>query len=487
MTNRFVYFLRIFAAMLTVFASLLIGTGAAPVCTAFAASEKDTVKISGTCDYERAYEVLELVNRERAAKGLNRLTMDKSLLGTAMKRAAETSIYWSHSRADDSSCFTASKKLYGENIAAGYSSMTAEAVMNMWMNSAGHKANIMKSSYTTIGIGCFIHNNIVYWVQSFGVHKGTSANRPSNKSVIYSVAVSDDKITKNTLSTNVSSGMTLETGNKKQVKIYNSNQGWTAVSTLLGNSNFTWQTSRKSVATVSSGIVRGVSEGSAVVTATYKNNPKIKLSFNVTVADTDEQKPVASIASMSETVIISGIKYRVSQDGDSYTATVIGLYKSMSTVNIPASIKSDNNTYKVTAIAANAFKNNRQIKKVTIGSNVQTIGFDAFYNCVGLASVTLGKNTKTLSSKVFYNCKSLTAITIPSKVTVIGDRSFAGCKKLRTVKIKTSLLGKGSVGCSAFSTTSDKLTVYVPAGKLSAQRKLLTKAGVGAGTVFKSE
>lgn len=477
MSNRFVYFLRIFAAALLVCTSLLIGTGSAHMRTAFAASE-DTVRISGTCDYERAYEVLELVNKERAARGLSRLTMDKSLLNTAMLRSAETSVYWSHNRADNSTCFTASKKMYGENIAAGYSSMTAKAVMNMWMNSSGHKANILKDCYTTIGIGCFVHNNIVYWVQSFGIHKGTPVSRPSNKTAVYSITIADDKLTKNTLSTSASTGIALETGEKKQIKIYNSNQGWSAVSTLLGNTNFSWTTSNKSVASVSSGTVKAVSNGTAVISAAYRNNPKIKLSFKVSVTNKGAKQANAVVASASGTVMLSGIKYRIVKEGGAYTAKVIGLYKSMQTVKIPACIKNGGNTYKVTAIAANAFKNQSRIKKVIIGSNVQTIGYDAFYNCTGLSSVTLGNGIKAISSKVFYNCRALTAITIPSKVTTIGDRAFVGCVRLKTVKIKTAMLGTGSVGCNAFSSTPDSLTLYVPKGKAAAYKKLLINAGL---------
>lgn len=119
--------------------------------------------VTGTCNYEAAFEVLEIVNKERAAAGLSPLTMDKELLEAAMLRAAETSILFSHTRPDGTSCFTASSKMGGENIAWGYAS--AESVMNGWMNSQGHKGNILGSGYTSIGIGCF---DGIFWVQCFG-------------------------------------------------------------------------------------------------------------------------------------------------------------------------------------------------------------------------------------------------------------------------------------------------------------------------------
>ena len=59
--------------------------------------------------------------------------------------------------------FGVSYRTAGENIAMGYSS--AQAVMNGWMNSSGHRANILNSAYTRIGVGYVADGN--YWVQEF--------------------------------------------------------------------------------------------------------------------------------------------------------------------------------------------------------------------------------------------------------------------------------------------------------------------------------
>ncbi|MBR6770619.1 MAG: hypothetical protein IKM28_05180 [Lachnospiraceae bacterium] len=53
----------------------------------------------------------------------------------------------------------------GENIAWGQK--TPEEVVNAWMNSEGHKDNILNSSFTSIGVGCYENNGILYWVQLF--------------------------------------------------------------------------------------------------------------------------------------------------------------------------------------------------------------------------------------------------------------------------------------------------------------------------------
>ena len=70
-----------------------------------------TIKIDGYFDYKKANEVLTIVNKERANNGLAALKMDRSLLETAMQRAAETSIYWDHIRPDGTYCFTANNKM----------------------------------------------------------------------------------------------------------------------------------------------------------------------------------------------------------------------------------------------------------------------------------------------------------------------------------------------------------------------------------------
>lgn len=118
-----------------------------------------------------AYEVVELVNQERAKNGLSALTTDKTLMDAAQKRAVETNTSFSHTRPSGQnfstvlSEFGISYRSAGENIA--YGQKTPEDVVNAWMNSSGHRANILNSSYTTIGVGCYKSGNTYYWSQLF--------------------------------------------------------------------------------------------------------------------------------------------------------------------------------------------------------------------------------------------------------------------------------------------------------------------------------
>lgn len=129
-----------------------------------------TVK-SGTAGSTEADKVITLVNQYRAANGVSSLKKHTLLTKAAEIRAKELKQLFSHTRPDGTSCFTAVSPDYhyyylGENIAAGYPD--ADSVMNGWMNSPGHRANILNKNYTEIGVAVFEYNGYKYWVQIFG-------------------------------------------------------------------------------------------------------------------------------------------------------------------------------------------------------------------------------------------------------------------------------------------------------------------------------
>lgn len=119
-------------------------------------------------------EVVNLVNKERSAKGLSSLSKDSQLTKLAQLKAEDMAKnqYFSHtsptygSVADMMKQYGVSYKTVGENIAKGQK--TASSVMNGWMNSSGHRANILSSSYSKIGVGyAKASNGTTYWVQIF--------------------------------------------------------------------------------------------------------------------------------------------------------------------------------------------------------------------------------------------------------------------------------------------------------------------------------
>ena len=145
------------------------------------------VTISGTRDYNKAYEVLDLVNKERQANGLETLVMDEQLLEDAMIRAVETTLLFSHDRPTGLDCFSINDRMNGENIAAWYT--TSVSVMDGWMNSPGHRANILTSGYKCMGVGCFYMEGLYYWVQCFSSEEtekeATKLNNVTSENEIY--------------------------------------------------------------------------------------------------------------------------------------------------------------------------------------------------------------------------------------------------------------------------------------------------------------
>ena len=118
-----------------------------------------------------AQAVLAEVNAARAKNGLSALTLDANMNRAAAVRAAELAQSFSHTRPNGSRGLTAlneagvSYRMAGENIASGQQS--AQAVVSAWMNSSGHRANILSASFGRMGVGQATIGGRTYWVQLF--------------------------------------------------------------------------------------------------------------------------------------------------------------------------------------------------------------------------------------------------------------------------------------------------------------------------------
>ena len=116
-------------------------------------------------------EVLRLVNVERARVGLQPLRFADDLAASALIRAREIPIKFSHTRPNGSKCFTAMPQIghiLGENLAGGQT--TPKKVVEAWMNSETHRANILNKSFRELGVVYYYQSNSKYkhyWVQHF--------------------------------------------------------------------------------------------------------------------------------------------------------------------------------------------------------------------------------------------------------------------------------------------------------------------------------
>lgn len=117
--------------------------------------------------------VLSLVNKERANAGCKALTADSSLDGLAQAFSDDMAArgFFDHTDPDGRTPWDRAEargitNLGGENIARGQAD--AEAVMAAWMNSPGHRANILNCDYTTLGVGVHFGAGGPWWTQDFG-------------------------------------------------------------------------------------------------------------------------------------------------------------------------------------------------------------------------------------------------------------------------------------------------------------------------------
>lgn len=132
----------------------------------------NTVNMVPEAGMNYAYEsqVVDLCNKERVAAGLLPLLWANELADTAHLRAREIREVFSHTRPNGEDCFTAFPDVpgattFGENIAAGF--RDPASVMQGWMNSPGHRANILDPDFLEIAVGCYTVNGYSYWVQNF--------------------------------------------------------------------------------------------------------------------------------------------------------------------------------------------------------------------------------------------------------------------------------------------------------------------------------
>ena len=121
---------------------------------------------AGSSMSSAASSVISQTNDARAKQGLGSLSVSSELNRAAAVRAKEIVQKFSHTRPDGSAWSTVSSAVRGENIAMGQ--QTADKVMAAWMSSSGHRANILRASFGSIGVAAYKVGNTMYWVQLFG-------------------------------------------------------------------------------------------------------------------------------------------------------------------------------------------------------------------------------------------------------------------------------------------------------------------------------
>lgn len=134
--------------------------------------------------------------------------------------------------------------------------------------------------------------------------------------------------------------------------------------------------------------------------------------FKVTESDGSESKPSVTLTKLS------------------------AKEKKAKKVTIPKTVTINNVKYRVTGIAAKAFKNSKKLQTVVIPDTVTEIGTGSFEGCKKLKSVTIGKNVTSIGKNAFKNCKNLKKITVKStKLKKVGKGALTGINRKCVIKV----------------------------------------------------
>lgn len=254
---------------------------------------------------------------------------------------------------------------------------------------------------------------------------------------------------------------------------------------------FTWTSSDESVATVNEkGEVTGLSDGTVCITATAFS--RLSSYCMVTVGQgVSTERNFGECGNLGEIFTTEdGLWWKVSGPDtvlllpeNNKTQNYSGSYSSMAEITVPATVSYEGKTYRVTAIAAEAFYFNMKTTSITLPEGLETIGGSAFFFASGIKTLHIPDSVKTIGSmafsgvsnaklnipasiefigdsafnmsgvvdgdfpegltyigeKAFLNCKGLTSITLPSTVETYGANIFYGCSNVTYVELPQNM------------------------------------------------
>ena len=184
-----------------------------------------------------------------------------------------------------------------------------------------------------------------------------------------------------------------------------------------------------------------------------------------------------SLSTQAADFVVGNISYEITDNSGRVVAVVAGQSKYTGNVTIPATVTNGGTTYTVKRIANYAFEDCTDLTAVTLGSNIEQIGFRAFRNCTSLSDINwlnsirklegqafigctsltkaeLSSSLEEMDGSVFSDCINITAVTVNDGCAVIGENAFSDCTKLKSISIPNSVttLGNNAFnGCKALT------------------------------------
>ncbi|RKJ67080.1 leucine-rich repeat domain-containing protein [Roseburia sp. 1XD42-69] len=213
---------------------------------------------------------------------------------------------------------------------------------------------------------------------------------------------------------------------------------------------------------VNEGTAYAIIEGTGIYTGA------VSMSFTILPYSAGKE----SVYSQGDTFLSGNFVYEVMDDEALEVEVSSTSKKNLTKAVIPATIKCEGITYKVTSIGQKAFYKNTKIKSVEVGNNVTSIENYAFYGCKNMASLKLGKKVEVIGSSAFRKCTKLTAVTLPKSMEELGKNAFYGCSKLKTITINANSVIDIEEG--AIKGISNKAVIKVPKKHYKKYQKKLT-------------
>ena len=208
--------------------------------------------------------------------------------------------------------------------------------------------------------------------------------------------------------------------------------------------------------------------GYAIIEGTGIYSGAVSMSFTILPYSAGKE----SVYSQGDTFLSGNFVYEVMDDETLEVEVSSTSKKNLTKAVIPATIKCEGITYKVTSIGQKAFYKNTKIKSVEVGNNVTSIENYAFYGCKNMASLKLGKKVEVIGSSAFRKCTKLTAVTLPKSMEELGKNAFYGCSKLKTITINANSVIDIEEG--AIKGISNKAVIKVPKKHYKKYKKKLT-------------
>lgn len=175
--------------------------------------------------------------------------------------------------------------------------------------------------------------------------------------------------------------------------------------------------------------------------------------------DDDEVPTPSAPCQDNENIIVDGIAYNTTKDGDATVIRKSSVDGYKGNVAIPEQINFEGATYSVTSIGEYAFSYCSNLTSITIPGSVTKIEAHAFHDCDALKAITIPNSVKSIGFGVVGWCERLETVVIGNGISHINDWAFEECPSLKSVKIPSSVT---RIGYYVFRNCTSLKTITIP-------------------------